>query len=95
MDERKVAVSSRGFGLCTVLFLIFLVLKLAEIGAVADWSWWAVLSPWYILPLVFFILWVCLVGTAAALTIAANMVGSFGRWLRKWREERESRRTRG
>ena len=31
--------------LLTLVFVVFLVLKLAEIGAVANWSWWAVTSP--------------------------------------------------
>lgn len=31
--------------LLTLVFLVFLVLKLAGIGAVANWSWWAVTSP--------------------------------------------------
>jgi hypothetical protein len=37
-----------GIGLGTLLFLIFLVLKLAKIGAVATWSWWWVTSPLWI-----------------------------------------------
>lgn len=28
-----------------VLQLVFITLKLAEIGVVKDWSWWLVLSP--------------------------------------------------
>ena len=27
------------------MFLVFLVMKLAEIGAVATWSWWWVTAP--------------------------------------------------
>lgn len=27
------------------IFLIFLVFKLANIGVVADWSWWLVTTP--------------------------------------------------
>ena len=46
MSENKNA--SNGIGLGTVLFLIFLVLKLAEIGPVQYWSWWAVTSPLWI-----------------------------------------------
>ena len=46
MSENKNA--SSGIGLGTVLFLIFLVLKLAEIGPVQYWSWWAVTSPLWI-----------------------------------------------
>lgn len=34
-----------------ILGLIFVTLKLAEIGVVATWSWWWVLSPFWI-PLV-------------------------------------------
>ena len=34
-----------GLGLSTILFLIFLVLKLCN---VIDWSWWWVLSPIWI-----------------------------------------------
>lgn len=34
-----------GIGLLGVLALIFIVLKLAELGAVAQWSWFWVLSP--------------------------------------------------
>ena len=36
---------SAGFPILTVLFLIFLTLKLAGVGVVATWSWWAVTSP--------------------------------------------------
>jgi hypothetical protein len=39
---------SNGIGLGTVLFLIFLVLKLAGIGQIATWSWWWVISPLWI-----------------------------------------------
>jgi hypothetical protein len=31
--------------LLIVVFLIFLVLKLTQIGMVANWSWWAVTAP--------------------------------------------------
>ena len=36
---------SDSLGLGTILFLIFLTLKLAGIGVVATWSWWWVFSP--------------------------------------------------
>ena len=39
---------SAGFPILTILFLIFLTLKLAGIGVVATWSWWAVTSPLWI-----------------------------------------------
>ena len=40
--------SSNGIGIGTLIFLIFLVLKLAEIGPVAKWTWWWVTSPLWI-----------------------------------------------
>ena len=41
-------------GLSGLVFIVFLVLKLAEIGQVANWSWWWVISPLW-LPLLAFI----------------------------------------
>ena len=49
--------SSGGIGIATVLFLIFLVLKLTK---VITWSWWWVFSPLWIsvgVVLVVFVLW--------------------------------------
>lgn len=37
-----------GIGLGSLLFLVFLVMKLAGIGIVANWSWWAVTSPLWV-----------------------------------------------
>lgn len=34
-----------GLSLLSVVFIVFLVLKLAEIGVVATWSWWWVTAP--------------------------------------------------
>ena len=46
--------NSRGTGCGTVLFLIFLVLKLT--GNV-DWSWWWVTSPlWWPIPFILFVI---------------------------------------
>jgi len=33
-----------------MVFIVFLVLKLAEIGVVATWSWWLVCAPLWIPP---------------------------------------------
>ena len=38
-------VTSGGFGLSTVLFIVFLILKLTN---TIDWSWWWVTSPLWI-----------------------------------------------
>lgn len=40
--------SGGGIGICGFLFLIFLTLKLAEVGTVATWSWWWVTAPLWI-----------------------------------------------
>lgn len=41
-------VSSGGIGFCGMLAIVFITLKLAQIGPVAAWSWWWVLSPIWI-----------------------------------------------
>ena len=38
----------KAFPVFTILFLIFLTLKLAEVGQVAAWSWWWVTAPLWI-----------------------------------------------
>ena len=64
-DKQKT--TSNGIGIGTVLFLIFLTLKLAEIGQVATWSWWWVTSPLWI-PLVFVVAILILVVLGMAIT---------------------------
>lgn len=63
--------TSNGIGIGTVLFLIFLVLKLAGIGVVATWSWWWVFSPLWI-PIAFILL--LLIGTVLIAAIG-KMLG--------------------
>jgi hypothetical protein len=48
MSEVK---ESNSIGIGTILFLIFLILKLGGWGIVATWSWWWIFSPIWI-PLV-------------------------------------------
>lgn len=48
MEKSK---QSTDIGFFTILFLIFLTLKLAGLGVVADWSWWWVTAPLW-LPIV-------------------------------------------
>jgi hypothetical protein len=68
MDNKKV--SGNGIGLGTVLFLIFLTMKLAEVGQIATWSWWWVTSPLWI-PIVL------VLGIAAIALILAGIVQLF------------------
>ena len=44
----KEVTASRSIGLGGLIFIVFLVMKLAEIGQVANWSWWWVVSPLWI-----------------------------------------------
>ena len=53
--------TSNGLGLGTVLFLVFLTLKLAEVGPVQYWSWWWVTAPLW-LPLALIIVLLFLLG---------------------------------
>ena len=45
--ENKTVIKTGG-SLSIFAFIVFLVLKLAEIGVVATWSWWWVFSPLWI-----------------------------------------------
>jgi len=47
--------STSRIGIGTILFIVFLTLKLAGVGQVAHWSWWWVTSPLWI-PLAIIIL---------------------------------------
>lgn len=40
--------SSGGLGVFTIVGVIFVVLKLLKVEPVKDWSWWWVLSPFWI-----------------------------------------------
>jgi hypothetical protein len=66
MNDKKA--TTGGLGIGTILFLIFLTLKLAEVGPVAKWSWWWVTSP----------LWIpfALVGIIAAVLIAIGVIAN-------------------
>lgn len=64
MNDKKA--TTGGLGIGTILFLIFLTLKLAEIGPVAKWSWWWVTSPLWI-PFAF-------IGAIAAVMLGAVVI---------------------
>jgi predicted RND superfamily exporter protein len=55
---------SSGIGLGTLIFLIFLTLKLGGWGVVATWSWWWVFSP----------LWIPIVGVLFILGVMALII---------------------
>ena len=50
--ENNSNVSNRGLSFSSVLFLVFLVLKLTN---VIDWSWWWVTAPLWVPIIIFFV----------------------------------------
>ena len=46
-----------GVSLSALVFIVFLALKLAEVGQVATWSWWWVTSPLWIPICLVIVLW--------------------------------------
>ena len=45
MDNKKITYGGGGISVCTIVGIVFLILKL--IGVI-DWSWWLVLLPFII-----------------------------------------------
>jgi hypothetical protein len=73
---------SDGIGLGGFIFLIFLVLKLAEIGQVAHWSWLWVTSPLWIPVGIGIGFWLCVlifVGIVAGIAACFPKRNRFGR----------------
>lgn len=52
-----------GLGVCGILTIIFVTLKVAQIGLVAKWSWWLVFAPMWI-PAVFVLSLLLIAGIA-------------------------------
>jgi len=61
-----------------LVFLIFLTLKLAAIGQVAEWSWWYVTAPIWSLPAV--------MGTIVGLTFVGSFLGGAYRKMNRFVE---------
>lgn len=79
LNETKAANTS--FTLQTLVFLIFLILKLAEVDPIGDWSWLWVTSPLW-LPTVIAIV-ILLVMAAAIVTIGAwGMIIVIADWIK-------------
>jgi uncharacterized membrane protein len=76
MSSRSNNTSGGGIGLCGAVFVVFLVLKLTETGAVARWSWWWVTAPlwipWGLIAAILAVLGVAWVAMSIAETIGRN-----------------------
>jgi hypothetical protein len=68
MSNNEVKIKSSGMGIGTILFLIFMTLKLT--GDI-DWSWWWVTAPLWI-PLVGFL---AFAGIAVVIAIIVAYIG--------------------
>ncbi len=44
-------------GICRLLGIVFVVLKLIGVTEVAQWSWWWVTLPFWIVPVIVFAIW--------------------------------------
>lgn len=66
MSSNNESAQSGGIGLCGLVFILFLALKLIGVTVVASWSWWWVTAP----------LWAPL---AIVLVIVAAV--AFGAWF--------------
>ena len=64
MDNTKNGVKRGGFSICTIVGLLFIVMKVFGLGIVANWSWIWVLSPFWIgysIVFIILIIWVILI----------------------------------
>ncbi len=84
-DKITVKESKSIISLSTGVFLVFLILKLSEIGQVSNWSWWWVTSPLWI-PVVFGIIIMIVV------VIAAIVLGSISAVMDKTHSKRFARK---
>ena len=72
MNETIRTIQVPGLGLGTILFFVFLTLKLAEIGAVASWSWWWVTAPLWATPVLGIVLTGVFLAVACIVGLVAN-----------------------
>ncbi len=76
MAESNNSSSSGGIGISGALFIVFLVLKLADVGVVATWPWIWVCSPLW-LPLLIVIGVFALIITIKFVGSALGAIGDF------------------
>ena len=70
-DRISIKESKSIISLSTGVFLVFLFLKLAEIGQVTTWSWWWITSPLWIPLAIVVIIMIVVVIAAIILDIIA------------------------
>lgn len=58
MERKTVNITLIPGNLLIVVFLIMFVMKLLEVGAPAEWSWWIITAPLWFIPAVIGCVWV-------------------------------------
>lgn len=62
INQNNNTATNGGVGLCSLLFITFLVLKLTH---VIDWSWWWITAPLWAPVILVFVIFFIVVGIAA------------------------------
>lgn len=81
-DNRNVSLNIGGC-ILPIIGLIFLTLKLAQVGLVADWSWWIVLLPFYAIPAFVALWWI---GLAIIAGVTIGSVALYDWFKKHWND---------
>jgi hypothetical protein len=69
--EKSTRITVSGINFASLLFLMFLFLKLGQFGEVANWSWWWVTAPLW-LPIVAVAITLLIIGIIAVIVKLIN-----------------------
>lgn len=87
-DKLSIKESKSIISLSTGVFLVFLFLKLAEIGQVTTWSWWWITSPlWIPLAIVVIIMIVVVIAAIILGTISILLDETYSQRLARKRNK--------
>ena len=78
----------RGMGPLAWLGIIFVLLKLFGLTAVAGWSWWLVLLPFYIGIAIVLGIWAIILAVVAVVMLCVGLVGGIGYLMDAWKYRR-------
>lgn len=84
----------RGMGPLGMLGIIFVLLKLFGMTAVAGWSWWLVLLPFYIGFAIVLGIWAIIFGAALVAVVLFGVVYAGACLMDKWKSRKYRKPTR-